>query len=226
VTDASGRVVCFTKQKPFKFKEHVEIFNDKSKTTLLAEIKTKKVIDWSARYHFTDATGNDLGSVGRRGWRSIWRAHYEVFNPGDDNVDYSIREENPASKFFDGLFGGIPVIGMASGYLFHPRYAATKTGGNIAMRMTKKAAFFEGRFEIEKLEQSLTHHQELNLVLSYMMMVLLERKRGQIFQTLGFIATDHGPHPPQNLAIPGSHSVVRNDRACQTTRTSPHSTNP
>ncbi len=178
VTDARGRVVCFTRQKLFKFREHVEIFTDNTKATLLAEIKTQKVIDWSARYHFTDAHGTDLGSVGRRGWRSIFRAHYEVFNPGDDKVDYSIREENPASKFFDGLLGGIPVIGMATGYLFHPRYAATKTAGNIAMRMTKRAAFFEGKFEIEKLDQSLTPQQELNLVLSYMMMILLERKRG------------------------------------------------
>jgi len=178
VTDARGQVVCFTKQKLFKFKEHVEIFTDKSKATLLAEIKTQKVIDWSARYHFTDAQGTDLGSVGRRGWRSIWRAHYEVFRPGDDKVDYSIREENAASKFFDGLFGQIPVLGMATGYLFHPRYAATKTGGKITMRMTKKAAFFEGKFEIEKLDQSLTSHEELTLILSYLMMVLLERKRG------------------------------------------------
>lgn len=53
VTDANGRVVCFTRQKMFKFREHVEIFTDKSKATLLAEIKTQKVIDWSARY-FSD----------------------------------------------------------------------------------------------------------------------------------------------------------------------------
>ena len=178
VTDANDRVVCYTKQKLFKFREHVEIFTDKSKATLLAEIKTQKVIDWSARYHFTSATGQDLGSVGRRGWRSIFRAHYDVFNPGDDSSDYAIREENAASKFFDSLLGEIPIIGMATGYLFHPRYAATDTAGNIAMRMTKKAAFFEGKFEIEKLDQSLTSHQELNLILSYMMMVLLERKRG------------------------------------------------
>ena len=178
VTDANGRVVCYTKQKLFKFKEHVEIFTDKSKATLLAEIKTQKVIDWSARYHFTDASGQDLGSVGRRGWRSLFRAHYDVFNPGDDISDYAIREENPASKFFDGLFGQIPIIGLATGYLFHPRYAATKTGSDIAMRMTKKSAFFEGKFEIEKLNPALTPHQELNLILSFMMMVLLERKRG------------------------------------------------
>lgn len=178
VTDASGRVVCFTKQKMFKFREHVEIFTDKNKTTLLAEIKTKKVIDWSARYHFTDAQGNGLGSVGRRGWRSLFKAHYEVFNTGDDTIDYSIQEENPVSKFFDGMLGQIPVLGMATGYLFHPRYAATKTGGGVAMRMTKQAAFFEGKFLIEKPDAGLTSREELNLILSYMMMVLLERKRG------------------------------------------------
>lgn len=178
VTDANGKVVCFTKQKLFKFKEHVEIFTDNTKATLLAEIKTQKVIDWSARYHFTDAQGTDLGSVGRRGWRSIWRAHYEVFNPGDNDVDYSIREENAAAKVFDSLLGEIPVIGFATGYFFHPRYAATKGDGNIGMRMTKQAAFFEGKFLIEKLDETLTPHQELNLILSYMMMILLERKRG------------------------------------------------
>lgn len=178
ITDAGGKVVCYTKQKMFKFREHVEIFTDSSKTTLLAEIKTQKVIDWSARYHFTDANGSDLGSVGRRGWRSIFKALYEVFNPGDDRVDYSIQEENPMSKFFDGILGGIPVVGLLTGYLFHPRYAATKTGGAVAMRLTKRPAFFEGKFLLEKPDDSLTAHQELNLILSFMMMILLERRRG------------------------------------------------
>jgi len=94
VTDADGRVVLYTKQKLFKFREHVQIFTDKSQTTLLAEIKANKVIDWSARYFSTDADGREIGSVGRRGWRSIWKAHYEVFNPGDNNADFSIHEEN------------------------------------------------------------------------------------------------------------------------------------
>ena len=100
VTDANGKVVCYTKQKLFKFREHVEIFTDKTRTTLLAEIKTKKIIDWSARYSFTDAQGGEIGSVGRKGWRSIWRAHYEVFNPGNESIEFSLREENAGAKFF------------------------------------------------------------------------------------------------------------------------------
>ncbi|MFD2255820.1 hypothetical protein ACFSSA_03945 [Luteolibacter algae] len=177
VVDASGKTVLYTKQKMFKFREHVEIYTDKSRATRLADIRANKVIDWSARYVSTDADGREIGAVGRKGWRSIWRAHYETFNPGDNVPDFSIREENPAAKLMDGLLGDIPVLGLATGYLFHPKYLATRSNGEPAMRLEKKAAFFEGRFMIEKIGE-MTPREELNLILSFMMLVMLERKRG------------------------------------------------
>lgn len=177
VTDAAGRTVLYTKQKMFKFREHVEIWTDRNQSTRLADIKANKVIDWSARYFSTDAEGKEIGSVGRRGWRSIWKAHYETFNPGDNNPDFSIHEENPWSKVFDSLLGEVPVLGMFCGYFFHPSYVATRSSGAPAMRLTKKPAFWEGRFQIEKLGP-MTPREELNLFLSFMMLVLLERRRG------------------------------------------------
>ncbi len=177
VTDSNGRIVLYTKQKLFKFREHVEIWTDKSQSTRLADIKANQVIDWSARYFSTDAQGSAIGSVGRRGWRSIWKAHYEVFNPGDNNPDFSIQEENAWIKVADSIFSEIPIVGMASGYVFHPSYLATRSDGQPAMRMTKQPAFFEGRFKLEKIGD-ITPREELNLFLSYMMLVLLERKRG------------------------------------------------
>jgi hypothetical protein len=177
VTDATGRTVLYTKQKLFKFREHVEIWTDKSQGTRLAEIRANKVIDWSARYFSTDAHGGEIGSVGRRGWRSIWKAHYEAFNPGDNTPDFSIHEENAWIKVADSLFGDIPILGMFSGYLFHPSYLATRASGAPAMRMTKQPAFWEGRFQLEKLGP-MTPREELNLFLSFMMLVLLERRRG------------------------------------------------
>lgn len=177
VTDASGRTVLYTKQKLFKFREHVEIFTDKTRSTLLAEIKANKVIDWSARYFSTDANGAEIGSVGRRGWRSIWKAHYEAFNPGDSTPDFSIHEENAWAKVADSFLGEIPIVGLLTGFFFHPRYLASRTDGTPAMRLTKQAAFFEGRFKIEKLTD-LSPREELNLFLSFLMLVLLERKRG------------------------------------------------
>ena len=177
VTDATGRTVLYTKQKLLKFREHVEIFTDNTRSVRLAEIKANKVIDWSARYYSTDANGAPIGSVGRRGWRSIWKAHYEAFNPGDDKPDFSIQEENAWVKVADSFFGDLPIIGMFSGYFFHPSYLATRADGVPAMRLKKQAAFFEGRFQIEKLAD-LTPREELNLFLSFLMLVLLERNRG------------------------------------------------
>jgi len=177
VTDADGRVVLYTKQKLLKFREHVEIFTHDARSTLLAEIQADKVIDWSARYHATDADGRPIGAVGRRGWRSLWKAHYEVFNPGDQRPDFSIREENPGAKVLDAILGEIPLVGILTGYFCHPRYAATRADGRPAMRLTKQPAFFEGRFQIDKLGE-LSPREELNLILSFLMLVLLERGRG------------------------------------------------
>jgi hypothetical protein len=177
VTDSSGRTVLYTKQKPFKFREHVEIWTDRSQGTRLADIKAKQVIDWSARYHSTDASGTPIGSIGRRGWRSIWKAHYEVFNPGDQTPDFSVKEENAWVKVADSFLSEIPILGLFSGFFFHPSYLATRKNGQATMRMTKQPAFFEGRFKLEKLGE-MTPREELNLLLSYLMLVLLERSRG------------------------------------------------
>ena len=177
VTDAAGRTVLYTKQKMFKFREHVEIWTDPSQGTRLAEIKSNKVIDWSARYFSTDAQGGEIGSVGRRGWRSMWKAHYETFNPGDSSPDFSIKEENAWIKVADSSIGDLPIVGMFSGYFLHPSYLATRANGSPAMRMTKQAAFWEGRFRIDKLGE-MTAREELNLFLSFMMLVMLERRRG------------------------------------------------
>jgi len=77
----------------------------------------------------------------------------------------------------DSFLGDIPILGMFTGYFFHPRYLASRAGGPPAVRLTKQAAFFEGRFQIDKLTD-LTPREELNLFLSFLMLVLLERRRG------------------------------------------------
>ena len=177
VVDATGRPVLHARQKLLKFREHVEIFTDATRTTKLAEIRTNKIIDWSARYNFTDAWGGAIGSVGRKGWRSIWRAHYEAFNPGDSSPDFVIREENPFAKLVDGIFGQIPLLNFITAYLFHPRYLASRTSGEAALRLEKKPAFWQGKFSIEQVSE-LTPREIMNLLLSFIMLTLLERRRG------------------------------------------------
>lgn len=177
VEDAQGHTICYVKQKLFKFKENIQVFSDSSKSKQIATIAANKVIDWSARYYFTDAEGNEIGSVGRQGMKSIWRARYDVFNPGDDTSDFKIQEENPWSKVMDGFLGGIPILGMLSGYLFHPTYAASRPDGTVVMRVRKQPAFFEGKFTIEKTGD-LSLQEEINLIYSFLMLLMLERARG------------------------------------------------
>ena len=178
VQDSSGKCLVYAKQKLFNFREHVELFTDQSLSTKLGDIRADKVIDWSARYNFSDNVGEAIGCVGRKGWRSIWRANYEVFNPGDSTPDFHIREENPMAKVFDSLLGQIPILGLLTSFLFHPRYLAIRKATNQpTFRLVKKAAFFQGKFEFYKLGEA-TAREVLNAIFSFIMLALLERKRG------------------------------------------------
>ena len=177
VSDAQGSPVCYVKQKLFKLKEDILVFSDASKSRQVASIKSNKILDWSARYFFTDPEGSNIGSVGRRGFKSIWKAHYDVFSFEDESPKYSIHEENPWTKVLDSILGDIPILGFLSGYFLHPSYIATRHDGTPVMRVQKQPAFFEGKFKIEKIAE-LQPLEELNLIYSFLMLLLLERDRG------------------------------------------------
>lgn len=157
-------------------KEEVTVFTDQQQNRPLYKINADRVIDWSARYHFTDLNRMELGSVKREGMRSLWKAHYQIYD--GPNPSMTIREANPFTKVMDGLFGEIPVLGMFSGYLFHPQYNVTNNhDGRVVMQLRKQPSLFESKFIIEK-ENGLQDKQESTVLLSLLMMLLLERNRG------------------------------------------------
>ena len=176
VTDSTGATVCYVRQKMFRLKENVSVFRDESQKTLLCEIKADRIIDWSASYHFYDTTGATFGGVRRKGMRSIWKACYELMDESNQQFA-NISEENPMAKIGDALLSEIPVLGILTGYFFHPKYLLKSAAGQPLMRMTKHRAFLEGRFEIEKLGEG-DEVDELRALMSFLMMALLERQRG------------------------------------------------
>ncbi|MCP4543089.1 MAG: hypothetical protein GY832_38745 [Chloroflexi bacterium] len=175
VTDASGRQVFYVKQKLLKLKEAVTVFADSGQTQPLYKINADRVIDFSARYHFADVNGVAWGSVKREGVRSLWKSHYEIFS-GSTPV-MTIREENAWVKVLDGIFGGIPIIGMFSGYVFNPAFLVSRLDGTVVMRLAKQPGFFESKFIISK-QAEMNESQEVRALLSLLMMILLERARG------------------------------------------------
>ena len=176
VTDASGQVVLYTKQKAFKLKEAVTVFADVEQTRPLYTINADRVLDFNAKYNIADAAGNHLGAIARKGRKSLWRAQYEVMD-GGGGAPLTIREENGWVKVGDALLGEVPVVGIFSGYLFNPTYLITDAAGAPLMRLSKQPAFFEGRFRMEKLAE-MSPQDETRAVLGFLMMVLLERRRG------------------------------------------------
>ena len=176
VTDATGKLVCFVKQKLFKLKEAVTVYSDAEKTKPLAQIDADRILDISAQYHFTSAVDQrKLGAVKRRGMKSIWKCHYEILD--GDQVVMTLQEDNPWVKVLDALFMNIPIIGMFAGYVLHPSYTVRRADGQAVLRLKKMPAFFEGKFQMEKLGE-LTPDEEVRVLLSILMMTLLERARG------------------------------------------------
>jgi uncharacterized protein YxjI len=175
VRDADGQLRLYVKQKAFKLKEAVTVFADEAQTQPLFKLNADRVIDFRARYHFSDAAGNYVASIKRQGARSIWRARYDI--EYNDQVVMTIQEENPWVKVADALLGEVPVIGIFSGYLFNPSYSVSRPDGSVVMRLVKEPAFMEGKFRIEEIID-VPEHEEVRVVLSLLMMLLLERRRG------------------------------------------------
>lgn len=176
IRDANGQLLGYVKQKLFKLKEDINVFADEGQTQLLYNIKADRVIDFSAGYNFTDASGQRIGSLKRRGMRSIFKAHYEVYDASDTQV-LQINEANGWVKVFDALLGEVPVLGMFTGYFFNPAYDISRLDGTQLARLQKEASFFESGFSLN-LTGPATPDEETRLLLSVLTMTLLERARG------------------------------------------------
>lgn len=175
-TDANGKIIAYVKQKMFKLKEDISIFSDDTKTLLNYKIKADKWLDFSAAYSLIDKNDREMGKVTRKGWRSIWKAQYEIIDQ-NQNQQYSIREENGWVKVLDALLGEIPILNFFTGYLFNPSYIVLDKNERIISRMKKLPSFFGRKFNIDKLAEFDVDDEE-RIILSLMMMILLERRRG------------------------------------------------
>jgi len=176
VYDANGALLFYVKQKILKLKEAITVFADKAQTKPLYQINADRIIDFSARYHFKDENGIEIGSIKRDGPKSLWKARYDIFNSNEQPV-MRIQEEDAWVKVMDGIFGEIPFIGMLSGYVFNPTYLVTRQTGSAVMKVTKEPAFLESSFTIEK-QAELDEREQMQTVLGVLMMTLLERSRG------------------------------------------------
>lgn len=177
VTDATGREILYVRQKLLKLRDKIRIFADSSESQELYEINADRILDWSARFVFTDPQGRTVGAVQRQGARSLWKATYDIQDAEGRDL-FRIIEEQPWLKVVDYFLEEIPFVGIFSGYLFSPTYGVQRLAtGQTDLRVTKRRTFLSKTFVIDLLAGHLPEPEEVATVLGILIMVLHERRR-------------------------------------------------
>lgn len=84
VYDPSENLVLFSEQKMFRLREDIRIYSDETKSQEVLTIKARQIIDFSAAYDVMDSmTGEKVGVLRRKGWRSLLRDEWEVLDSND-----------------------------------------------------------------------------------------------------------------------------------------------
>jgi len=85
--DPQGELALFIEQKMFRLREDIRVYGDESKSQELLLIKARNIIDWAAAYDVTDsASGQKIGVLRRKGWKSMLRDEWEVLDANDQPV--------------------------------------------------------------------------------------------------------------------------------------------
>lgn len=104
--DPNGQLVLFSEQKMFKWKEDIRVYADESKTQEILSIKARQIVDFSAAYDVVDMTTNEhVGTLRRKGWRSMVRDEWEVLD-ANENVIGQLFEDSPVLAMLRRLLLG------------------------------------------------------------------------------------------------------------------------
>ena len=177
ITDRHGNYVAYVREKMFKLKEDVIVFNDESKSQELFRIKADRWLDFNASYSMTDlSTHKNFGRLARKGMRSIWKSQYDIID-GNEKIKFQINEDNAWIKIWDSFVGEIPIIGMFTGFFLNPSYTVKDASGKEYFKLKKMPSLIGRRFQLDRLID-IDDEDESLVILSFLMMVLLERERG------------------------------------------------
>jgi hypothetical protein len=77
----NGDLLAYARQKMFKMREDIRLYSDETQTQELLSIQARQIIDFSAAYDvFDSATQEFVGTLRRRGWRSMMRDEWELLD--------------------------------------------------------------------------------------------------------------------------------------------------
>lgn len=114
-------LIMYANLKAFTLKEDIRLYTDETMTQEILTIKARNIIDLAATYDVYDTeTGNKLGSLRRKGLKSILKDEWLFLDVHDKEIG-SIKEDNMAlalvrrfilsliPQTYEGEINGVPV---------------------------------------------------------------------------------------------------------------------
>ena len=94
IYSSTEELLFFSRQKMFRLKEDIRVFSDAASTRQVLQINARQVIDFSATYDVVDVTtGMQVGSIQRKGWRSLARDEWHFLSPSGEPIA-KMQEDN------------------------------------------------------------------------------------------------------------------------------------
>jgi hypothetical protein len=167
VTDSSGAVLAFSRQKAFKLREEVRVFTDESEGTPLLMIKARNIIDFGATYDVTAPDGRPVGALRRKGFKSMVRDQWIVLGSGD-SVDGSVDEAGGTGLALARRF--IPFVA----WFVSQDYTFTAGGATVA-RMQRNRNPFVSKLAVQ-VERGAPAAQRRLLLAAAVLLLIIEGK--------------------------------------------------
>jgi len=118
VFDPAGNVVFYSKMKAFKLREDIRLYTGEDMTQELLTINARQIVDIAAAYDVVDArTGEKVGALKRRGWKSMVRDSWIVMDAQDAEIG-SIVEDNALRAVLRRILGELVSIISPQRYHF------------------------------------------------------------------------------------------------------------
>lgn len=96
IFDNSGNLLFYSRQKLFKLREDIRVFDGADMQQEILSIKARQIIDFSAAYDVIDsATQEKVGALRRRGFKSMFKDHWEILDR-HDTLFATIKEDSMA----------------------------------------------------------------------------------------------------------------------------------
>lgn len=93
IYDTQGRLLMFSHQKMLKLKEDIRVYSDESMTSEVLRIQARQMIDFSAAYDVFDSmSGQKVGALRRKGWRSLLQDEWEFLDAND--LPFAVMKED------------------------------------------------------------------------------------------------------------------------------------